>query len=115
MLGKMCIRDSYLIDLDLLIGEGLLRREEAVGAFFGDDPQRVDYGALYANRLSVLRCAVARLGYEEPGFCAFRQENGWWLDDYALFMALKAAHGMVSFQEWPDQMCIRDRCRRCCS
>lgn len=100
--------NPYLIDLDLLIGEGLLRREEAVGAFFGDDPQRVDYGALYANRLSVLRCAVARLGYEEPGFCAFRQENGWWLDDYALFMALKAAHGMVSFQEWPDRLRRRE-------
>ena len=42
--------NPYLIDLEELIADGLLTREEVESVPFGDDPKRVDYGALYAGR-----------------------------------------------------------------
>ena len=33
---------------------------------------------------------------------AFREENGRWLEDYALYMACKRHFGMKSWTEWPD-------------
>ncbi len=36
------------------------------------------------------------------GYDAFCAENRHWLDDYALFMAIKDAHGGARWQEWPE-------------
>ena len=38
-------------------------------------------------------------------FCA---EQARWLDDYALFRALKAAHGGVNYLEWPEELLRRE-------
>ena len=54
--------NPYLIDLDDLAEEGLLEPGEYEGRFWGDDPARVEYGALYEGRFDVLRRAVERLG-----------------------------------------------------
>ena len=51
----------YLIDLDDLCAEGLLKPEEYQGLDWGEDPERVDYGLLYRQRFPVLRQAVRRL------------------------------------------------------
>ena len=61
--------NPYLIDLDLLIEQELLTRDEAA-ADFGDNPDAVDYGRLYKNRFDVLRHAARRLG-DAPEFAAF--------------------------------------------
>jgi 4-alpha-glucanotransferase len=50
----------YLIDLDTLICEGLLEKEEVSSIDWADQPDRVDYGRLYSNRLNVLRIACGR-------------------------------------------------------
>ena len=86
--------NPYLIDLDDLALEGLLLPEEYQGLSWGKDPSRVDYGLLYQNRFPVLRAAVSRLLKEDRGdYQSFCQEQGGWLADYALFMALKKRHG----------------------
>jgi len=41
------------------------------------------------------------------GYEAFCRENSWWLDDYALYMAIKNARGLRSWHEWPEDE--RDR------
>jgi len=96
--------NPYFIDLDELIREGLLRRKDLEGAYWGGDPQRVDYGAVYYHRFSVLRKAYER-GRERLGaeFAAFRAENASWLENYALYMAVKAHFGMRSWTEWPNE------------
>jgi len=38
----------------------------------------------------------------------FRQSNEAWLDDYALFAALKAAHGGAPWYEWPSDLAMHD-------
>ena len=84
--------------------DGLLRRGEITGRDWGEDPERVDYGRIYEHRFEVLRLAYAR-GKEKLAeeLAAFRQENAAWLEDYALFMAVKRSFGMVSWVEWPDE------------
>lgn len=101
--------NPYLIDLDDLAKEGLLRRDEYTGLDWGSDPTRVDYGALWRNRFGVLRHATDRLAQGHAGeLAAFCEQERAWLDDYALFMALKDAHGGASWTTWERPLRLRD-------
>ena len=101
--------NPYWIDLPSLEQEGLLKPEEYRSLDWGDDPQAVDYGALYEKRYPVLRLAVSRLLAQPPeDYAAFCGENRFWLPDYALFMALKEAHGGASWQDWPEPLRRRE-------
>jgi len=95
--------NPYFIDLDMLIKDGLLRKQEVQSIDWGTDPQRVDYGKIYANRFSVLRQAYTR-GAEKYAeeFAQFCRENSGWLDNYALYMAVKAQNNMASWMQWQD-------------
>ena len=110
--------NPYLIDLDELTEEGLLERGEYENLDWGDKPASVDYGLLYEKRFPVLRKATARLLASPPGdFASFSECSGGWLDDYALFMALKDAHGGRPWWEWEEPVQRRrpgclDRVRR---
>ncbi len=95
--------NPYYVDPEILIEDGLLTKEEADAADFGDDPDKVDYGKLYENRLGLLRKAAARgIPRDREAFRAFIKEKAW-LPDYALFMALKQHYGMRPWTEWPDE------------
>ena len=52
--------NPYFISLEDLIEEGLLTPDDVNGVDFGTDVERVDYGALYQNRYTVLRKAYDR-------------------------------------------------------
>ena len=95
--------NPYYIDLDLLIEDGLLKKADLRSLRWGDDPSRTDYGLIYKNRFKVLRKAFenGRERYADEA-SAFRRENASWVENYALFMSVKARFGMVSWQEWPD-------------
>ena len=96
--------NPYLIDLDLLIEDGLLTEQEVCDRDWGEDPRHVDYGKLYENRLDLLKKAAERGWMRDSGAVAgFTEKNASWLPDYALFMALKRHFGMKSWQEWPDE------------
>lgn len=95
--------NPYFIDLDDLVAEGLLTHEEVDAVDFGDDPAQVDYGKLYEGRPGLLAAAADRgLARPDAAFDAFCRANADWLDDYALFMAVKRHFGMKSWTEWPD-------------
>lgn len=100
--------NPYFIDLDLLEEEGLLQQEEYAELEWGDDPQRVDYGLLYQVRYPVLKKACRRLlAGDRTEFDRFCLEQWDWLEDYALFMALKDSQGGVAWSEWPDELRLR--------
>ena len=100
--------NPYLIDLDDLAEEGLLEPGEYEGRFWGDDPARVDYGALYEGRFDVLRRAVECLESERADeLRAFCEREGAWLDDYALFMAIKGDHGGAALSTWEPGLRMR--------
>ncbi len=95
--------NPYFIDLDTLVEDGLLERPDLDGVRWGENPRYVDYGQIYASRFQVLRKAFrAGWGRDRKKVEAFRQENKW-LDNYALYMAVKASFGMKSWLEWPDE------------
>ena len=100
--------NPYFIDLDELAAEGLLEREEYQGLDWGADPERVDYGLLYQTRYPVLRRACARLlAGDRREFDHFCQEHRDWLEDYALFMAIKDSQGGVAWSQWPEGLRLR--------
>ncbi|MDO5417496.1 MAG: 4-alpha-glucanotransferase [Lachnospiraceae bacterium] len=97
--------NPYFIDLEALIEEGVLTEEECAVCDFGDDPRKVDYGKLYEARFGLLRLAYERSRItEDTGFINFIQENADWLDDYALFMAVKTRFGGAPWSEWAEDI-----------
>lgn len=97
--------NPYLISLDALVEEGVLTREECDALDFGANPLKVDYDKLNENRLKLLRRAYERSRISEnPDFQAFCRDNFWWLNDLALFMALKEFFGYVPFSQWPEDI-----------
>ena len=85
--------NPYFIDFRLLAADGLLTEAELPA------PQPVgpvDYGALYQQRPVVLHKAADRLlASSTPAYEAFCEAQSGWLEDYALFMAVKAEQGKV--------------------
>lgn len=98
--------NPYFIDLDMLIEDGLLTRDEVEAADFGSDRSAVDYGLLYENRLPVLRRAYSRFKPDRD-FEEFCKNNDYWLQDYSLFMVLKNQRGDTAWSEWEQP--LRDR------
>ncbi len=98
--------NPYFIDPGILIRQGLLTEEEAE-ADWGENPARVDYGTLYASRHTLLQKAADRLPDGDSGFSAWQKEQSAWLEDYALFMALKEENDQQSWYHWPDEVRLR--------
>lgn len=93
--------NPYFIDLDFLREDGLLEPGEYKGLPWSRSNAYVDYGTLYQLRYPVLRKAALRgLKRDAEEVAAFREENTAWVEDYALFMALKGANDGKSWQEW---------------
>lgn len=95
--------NPYFIDLDALVGWGLLSREECESFDFGQDEKYIDYGKLYEARNKILRLAYGRFSAENnEDYTRFCQENAYWLEDYSLFMVLKDMHGGKSWNQWEE-------------
>ncbi len=99
--------NHYLIDLDLLVQQGLLMPEEPAAANWGDNENRVDFGLLYQSRLGLLRQAYRRFADNEK-LDAFCSENSDWLPDFGLYMALKDTHGGAPWYQWEEPLKRRD-------
>ena len=95
--------NPYFIDLDLLAEDGLLDRAELEAIDWGTEPRYVDYGRIYDSRFRVLRRAFQKgWSRDREAVERFARENRW-LDDYALYMAVKQHFGMKSWLDWPDE------------
>ena len=116
--------NPYLISFDGLLEDGLLDKDD-----FADMPDfdasrvnpstqlRVNFGLLIPWKLNLLQKAFSRFssylsgaakGSEDTGlsteFQTFCSENASWLDDYALFMAIKEAKGGGAWNEWSEDL-----------
>ena len=98
--------NPYLIDLDELIEQGLLTRQEVEAVCWASEEGRVDYGVLYRERLQLLRLAYDRFVPDEE-FEQFVAENALWLEDYALFMVLKERFEGRPWQSWSLSLMMR--------
>jgi 4-alpha-glucanotransferase len=99
-----------LISPDGLVEDGFLRASDCDGYSFRAD--FIDYEAVIAFKRSLLEtawrnfnrgvCAKLRPAYEE--FC---HAQAHWLDDYALFGALKNKHNGAYYLDWPEELVQR--------
>ena len=112
--------NPYFVDLETLEKEGLLTAADLKAESWGKDPLEVDYGTLYVSRFAVLRKAYAAWRsqcaglhgcayYYPDDYYAFTLANEDWLEDYALYMALKVANKMKNWVEWDAPYRRRDK------
>lgn len=99
--------NPYFIDLELLCKAKLLNPSEIISAKYGDDDERINYGRLFDTRNTLLSKAAARFDDRTKDYLDYCSANSDWLEDYSLFMALKAEHNMVSFTLWPEDIRTR--------
>lgn len=103
--------NPYFIDLDQLVLDGLIKKEDVDACLWCDSPALVDYGRIFEHRFNVLYKAYEAAGNQSDlvgALDAFIAENRDWLMDYALFMALKDAHGGHAWTEWEEPLRLRN-------
>ena len=98
--------NHYLIDLDALVDQGLLLPEELDAVNWGRDENRVDFGLLYIERSRLLKIAHSRFT-ETDEYRDFVRDNSLWLEDYALFMAIKEHFHGRDWQTWSVSLLMR--------
>ena len=102
--------NSYFIDLDELVKEGVLTEEECNSYDWGNNTQYIDYEKIYSSRFKILRTAYIRSNINENKmFESYCKENEWWLHDYALYMAIKDSFNGKSWIEWDNDIRTREQ------
>ncbi len=91
--------NPYFIDLDMLVEDGLLYVDELIDL---NSSAYIDYGMQYEKRYPILRLAYSRF-IESPEYTKFVKQEKAWLDDYAIFMALKNCHNGESWLNWKNE------------
>ena len=104
--------NPLLIDLDKLVADGMLTADEVAAADRDWNPDRVDFVTVTELRYPLLRRAYTR-AREMPrvmgAVAAFRAHAADWVEDYALFMALREEkYAGAPLWEWPDEA-VRSR------
>ena len=112
--------NPYFVDLERLTDDGILDRNIYEDIDWGSGDY-VDYEKVYNNRFTVLheayknyrqklsesRVKLAAGLPEYKKFDNFNKTNAYWLDDYALFMALKWHFNQKSWQDWDEDIKFR--------
>ena len=100
--------NPYFIDLEKLIEEGVLTKEECDKIDFGNNKSDIDYEKIYNTRYVLLRKAYENSNISHnDSYNKFVHENAWWLKDYALFMAVKNRFGGQQWTEWAEDIRLR--------
>ena len=100
--------NPYYIDLEALIEEGLITREECDSYDFGDNVEYIDYEKIYLSRFKALRTAYDNSNIaNNADFQKFVADNAYWLDDYALYMAVKNENGSKGWNDWDEDIKLR--------
>ena len=105
--------NPLLIDMDILVKEGLLDKKDLAGLGpFDDGP--VDYGRVIDTKYPLLRKAMQAFrehaGKEhKKDFYEFTVNNKKWLEDYALFMSLKEHFKQKPWYQWVKPLKMREK------
>lgn len=107
--------NPYFIDLELLQEEGFLSQKELDEMQVNDQADEVDFALLFEERMAILRKAYENTksfskkqkDKLQESIHLFKEQNELWLEDYAMYMAIKNAKGLVSWQEWDEEIKLR--------
>ena len=92
--------------MDELCRQELLTKAECENVDYGADPEFTDYDKISKTRDVLLRKAFSRFT-DDVGYTSFCREQVDWLDDYALFTAIKKRFGGKSWFDWDDDIRLR--------
>ena len=96
--------EILFIDLELLAEEGLIDREDLPEDF---KTEKTDYRRARAVKLPVLNKAAQNFDAGNPDYLRFKRKNSYWLDDYAVFMAIKDACYGADFLDFEEGLKYR--------
>jgi 4-alpha-glucanotransferase len=104
--------NPYLVSPESLVQDGLIAAADLANLHFPED--RVDFGPVIEFKVWLLQRAWERFkagaaAALKPEFEAFRDEGASWLEDFALFMAIKDAHGGASWLGWEKALVQRQQ------
>jgi len=102
--------NTLLVSPEQLIADNLLTKE-SLGTILKGEDERIDFEVVHKHKDSILRQAFTSFGQTSGSelrndFAKFCAQHVAWLDDYALFRALKDEHGGVAWNEW-DPLLVR--------
>lgn len=102
--------NPFLVSPELLLHDGLLKESEFGSLNF--PVSHVDYGPVIQFKNRILTQAWENFrtrgsGHLRQAFEEFCHKQAYWLDDFALFMALKDAHGGKSWFDWSAELRTR--------
>ncbi|HID03073.1 MAG TPA: 4-alpha-glucanotransferase [Desulfobacterales bacterium] len=95
-----------LISLDLLVADGLLKKQSAHYPGFSEYQTNFPKVATLKNRC--MKEAFKQFNISEPAFLKFKK-NTHWLFDYCLFMTLKEIHQHKGWFDWPADIACREK------
>ncbi len=101
--------NPYLIDIDTLVNDGLITTADIPELTVSDDT-RIDYGSVIDHKMGILQ--TAKNNFKPEGnneYTFFLQANAHWLNDYALFMALKEKFDKRPWYEWENDYRLRNQ------
>ncbi len=104
--------NTLLISPEKLIDDGLISKADLAGRpKFPSD--KVDFGRVYNWKTALLLRSYE--GFKRSNNAEFRAffeifclENGFWLDDYALYRSVKASLGQAAWSKWPSALRLRE-------
>jgi 4-alpha-glucanotransferase len=104
--------NTLLVSPERLVAEGLLDRRDLAGAP-AFPPERVDFGPVIEFKQELLRRAFENFRHTTDtslrgAFETFNEREAAWLDDYALYRAMKDARGGAAWNKWEQPMRARD-------
>ena len=100
--------NPYFIDPEDLVARGYVTAEQCNTYDFGTDIHSVDYGKIYKSRFRLLKEAFDNSHIEEDArFQEFVQKNAYWLEDYALYMAIKDGFRGICWAAWEEDIKLR--------
>lgn len=102
--------NPYFIDLDLLAQEDLIDGGDLKDLDWGRDDEKVDYSKVFINKFPLLKKAFykVRAIYSDK-IASFRKKNSWWIEDFALYMALKFNNQQKPWKLWESDLKHRDK------
>jgi len=102
--------NPYYIDLEEFINKGWLNAQECEAYNYGR-ADSVDYEVIYEAKFALLRKAYEAFKeckeQEENELETFKEQNLSWLEDYALYMAIKDKYHGASWTQWDKDIKLR--------
>jgi len=102
--------NTLLISPDCMQNDGLLKKTD-IPEIPEFPPGTVDFDTVIPFKERLFSLAFDRFMKEKadlPGYNVFCRNNGWWLEDFALFTSLNRHYDGIIWNRWPDEVKYRD-------